>query len=62
MILEIFLWIIFLLLACVGNATRTVAASVRDLQPTLLAARASREGRNVMPPLIEEVKKAKAGA
>lgn len=42
MILEIFLWIIFLLLACVGNATRTVAASVRDLQPTLLAARASR--------------------
>lgn len=42
MILEIFFWIMFLLLACAGNATRTVAASVRDLQPTLLAARTSR--------------------
>lgn len=42
MILELFLWVFFLVLACAGNAARTVAASVRDLQPTLLAARATR--------------------
>ncbi|MGE5264454.1 MAG: hemolysin family protein [Acidobacteriota bacterium] len=42
MIFELLLWVLFLVLACAGNAARTVAASVRDLQPTLLAARATR--------------------
>ena len=42
MILEIIVWVALLLLACVGYAARTVAASVRDLQPTLLAIQSSR--------------------
>ena len=42
MILEIIVWVSLLLLACVGYAARTVAASVRDLQPTLLAIQSSR--------------------